>query len=68
MRRTLVRLATATLAVLGAALVAAGPAAASADQVAPPPDRTAGEHDCRFPVVCHPGLHLGDGNGRNVGG
>jgi hypothetical protein len=64
MRRTVVRLAAVTSLTLAAAVGVAGPALA----VAPPPDKTAGKHDCRFPVVCHPGLHLGDGNGRNVGG
>ena len=64
MRRTLVRLATATTAVLGAALVAAGPAAAR--EVPPPPTD---DHDCRVLVSnCHPGLHLGWENKRNVGG
>jgi hypothetical protein len=68
MRRTLVRLATATLAVLGVALVTAGPALASADEVAPPPSTTS-ERDCGFTSVCWPGQHQGWVNPpRNVGG
>jgi hypothetical protein len=66
MRRTFVRLATATTAVLGAALVAAGPAAAAADPAAPP---TGNQHDCRIISVCWPGQHRGwDTPPRNVGG
>jgi hypothetical protein len=67
MRRTFARLATATTAVLGAALVAAGPAAA-ADSVAPPPSTT-GEPNCGFTMVCWPGQHRGwTTSPRNVGG
>jgi hypothetical protein len=67
MRRTFLSLATATTAVLGAALVAAGPAAA-ADPVAPPPSTT-GEQDCGFTSVCWPGQHRGwTSSPRNVGG
>ena len=67
MRHTLVRLATATSAVLGAALVAAGPAVA-ADTVAPPPSTTE-ERDCGFTSVCWPGQHRGwTTPPRNVGG
>ena len=63
MPRTLARLATAA-AVLGVAVVTAGPAAA----VAPPPSNT-GEQDCRvLASICHPGLHIGWENHRNVGG
>ena len=66
MRRILVRLATATSAVLGAALVVAGPAAAAADPAAPP---TRDQHDCRFVSVCWPGQHHGwYESPRNVGG
>jgi hypothetical protein len=68
MPRTLVRLATVTSVVVGAGLFAMGPAAASADQVAPPPSTT-GEADCRVLVtICHPGLHTGWDKHRNVGG
>jgi hypothetical protein len=46
-------------------LALTGSVAAAAAASAAPPE---GHQDCRFPSVCHPGLHLGGGNGRNVGG
>ena len=63
MRRTLVVLATAASVTLGVA----GPAAASADHVPPPPSTTGDQH-CRLASDCHPGLHKGWENKRNVGG
>jgi hypothetical protein len=66
MRRTLVRLATATSIVLGTVAVSAGPAAAGRPQ-------DSFNHDCRIEnAQCNPSQHKGwDGElppRRNVGG
>jgi hypothetical protein len=62
MRRTLARLGMATSIVVGTLLLAAGPASAGR------PQDSQGDKDCRLTAVCHPGLHVGETKGRNVGG